>query len=318
MIRSPRICLLFLSAGLFVMPFTSALADDHGEAADAATAADTQEAPDDAADSGADVAQTATEEAAESVDSTIRTGDAAESEEAETSEAAPPVDDGFANDTERLSYAIGLDIGGSFRSQGIEITPSLMGEAIAAAYTEGEPRMTEDQAISVLRNFQARMQQKMIEEQRQAQQTMADDNIKAGEAFFAENKDKEGVKVTESGLQYLVNEMGDGATAGPTDLVTVHYRGTLIDGTVFDSSYDRGEPATFQANGVIPGFSEGLQLMPVGSQGVLYIPGELAYGMNPPPRSPITPMSPLIFEVEILAVEAAAAAEEEELPPLAD
>jgi len=126
-------------------------------------------------------------------------------------------------------------------------------------------------------------------------------NAAEGEAFLAENASKEGVSVTESGLQYEVLREGDGASPGPEDQVTIHYKGTLLDGTQFDSSYDRGEPATFSTSGVIPGFSEGLQLMTVGSQYRFFIPSELGYGANGSGRV-IGPNATLIFEVELLEI----------------
>ncbi|MEO1235701.1 MAG: FKBP-type peptidyl-prolyl cis-trans isomerase [Planctomycetota bacterium] len=246
--------------------------------------------------------------------------EAATAEETSGGETAEGEGDGFASDLERISYAIGLDIGGSFRTQDIEIDPELMAEALAAAYRAEEVRMTDEQAVAAIQSFQIAMQQKQFEAQMKAQEEAVAANTAASETFFAENKDKEGVQVTESGLQYLVTEAGDGDKAGPADSVTVHYRGKLLDGTVFDSSYDRGEPATFPIAGVIPGFAEGLQLMPAGSKGTLFIPGELAYGPNPPPGSPITPMAALVFDVEVIEVVSPPEAEPDpsELPALGD
>lgn len=127
-------------------------------------------------------------------------------------------------------------------------------------------------------------------------------NRAEGEAFLAENAARDGIVVRESGLQYEVIEEGDGASPTAEDTVTVHYRGTLIDGTQFDSSYDHGEPATFALRRVIPGWTEGVALMKVGARYRFFIPGDLAYGPQPPPGSEIGPNATLIFEVELLAV----------------
>jgi FKBP-type peptidyl-prolyl cis-trans isomerase len=129
----------------------------------------------------------------------------------------------------------------------------------------------------------------------------AEENAARGAEFLSENAEKEGVQVTESGLQYEVLREGEGPTPEATDQVSIHYQGTLMDGTQFDSSYDRGEPAVFAVNGVIPGFSEGLQLMPVGSQYRFYIPSELGYGPQGSGGA-IGPNSTLIFEVELLDI----------------
>jgi len=134
------------------------------------------------------------------------------------------------------------------------------------------------------------------------QQQDAQTNQEEGEAFLAENRNKEGVQETESGLQYKVLEEGSGDSPVATDTVTVHYEGTLIDGTVFDSSYERGEPATFPLDGVISGWTEGLQLMKEGATYRFFIPADLGYGMNVRPGSPIGPNETLIFKVELLEV----------------
>jgi FKBP-type peptidyl-prolyl cis-trans isomerase FkpA len=126
-----------------------------------------------------------------------------------------------------------------------------------------------------------------------------------GESFLAENAKKKGINVTETGLQYQHDTEGTGENPGPTDKVTVHYKGTLLDGTEFDSSYKRGEPISFPLNGVIPGWTEGLQLMKVGGKTTFYIPQDLAYGARPNPGGPIPPYAALIFEVELLGIEAA-------------
>ncbi|MEM9881819.1 MAG: FKBP-type peptidyl-prolyl cis-trans isomerase [Planctomycetota bacterium] len=239
----------------------------------------------------------------------------------ETAEAVEPAaeatpDDGFANDVDRVSYAIGRDIGTNFSSQNIEVNVDVMVEALRASYAGEETRMTDEQAMSAIQTFQQQMQMKQMEAMMKQQEEALAKNTEEAELFLAANKDKEGVQVTESGLQYVISEQGDGETPGPEDRVTVHYKGSLIDGTVFDSSYDRGEPATFPVGGVIPGFAEGLQLMPVGSKGKLFIPGDIAYGMQGGPGGP---NATLIFDVEVLGVESPEpAAAGDELPALGD
>ncbi|MCB1589512.1 MAG: FKBP-type peptidyl-prolyl cis-trans isomerase, partial [Xanthomonadales bacterium] len=142
--------------------------------------------------------------------------------------------------------------------------------------------------------------QMMTEKQGERLKKMAEENKSKGAAFLAENKGKSGIKTTESGLQYQVLRQGNGAKPDANDRVKVHYLGTLIDGTKFDSSYDRETPAEFPLNGVIAGWTEGLQLMPVGSKYKLFIPGDLGYGENG--SGPIPPNSTLIFEVELLEI----------------
>jgi len=146
--------------------------------------------------------------------------------------------------------------------------------------------------------FQKEMQAKMVAEM----QALAAKNKAAGEAFLAENAKKEGVVVTDSGLQYKIIEEGEGPSPGPSDMATVNYRGTLIDGTQFDSSYDRGQPATFPVGGVIAGWTEALQLMKPGAKWQLFIPADLAYGERGAGKD-IGPNSTLVFDVELLSVE---------------
>lgn len=198
---------------------------------------------------------------------------------------------------ERLSYTIGMDIGGSLAEQNIDLDLDLLVEALRASYNGEETRLTEEEALAERDAFMQRRQQQMQAEREEE----AVINLEKGEAFLAENADREGVTVTESGLQYRVIEEGEGASPTAEDRVTVHYRGTLIDGTVFDSSYDRGEPATFALNQVIPGWTEGVQLMKEGAKYEFFVPAELAYGEQGRP-GPIGPNSTLIFEVELLEI----------------
>lgn len=198
---------------------------------------------------------------------------------------------------ERLSYTVGMDIGQSLAEQDMDIDIELLIEALRASFLGEETRLTEEEALAERDAFMQRRQQEM----EQIQQQKAVRNLEAGQAFLAQNRGAEGVTETESGLQYRVLEEGSGSSPEATDQVTVHYRGTLIDGTEFDSSYARGEPATFALNQVIPGWTEGVQLMQEGAKYEFFIPAELAYGEQGRP-GPIGPNSTLIFEVELIEV----------------
>lgn len=199
---------------------------------------------------------------------------------------------------ERLSYTIGMDIGQSLSEQGMELDIDLLVEALRASYAGEETRLTQEEALAERDAFMQRRQQEM-EQQRGVE---AERNLEQGEAFLAQNRDNPDVQETPSGLQYRVIEEGDGASPEATDQVTVHYVGTLIDGVEFDSSRARGEPATFALNQVIPGWTEGVQLMQEGAIYEFFIPADLAYGEQGRP-GPIGPNSTLIFEVELLEVE---------------
>lgn len=295
MTRFSKTCLFVLTAGVIVGPWSLAHAEDAGEMVEVVgEAADNAiEATDQVVEK---VIEAATEDAPEMMEKT---------------------DDGFANDVDRLSYAIGMDIGGSFQAQDIEINAEVLAQALKTTYTGGESRMSEEQALAAIQKFQETMQMKQMEAAVMEQEAAAAANNAASAAFFAENKTQEGVQETESGLQYVITEQGDGPLPGPNDDVTVHYKGQLLDGEVFDSSYDRGEPATFPISGVIPGFGEGLQLMPVGSKGTLFIPGDIAYGLRGGPGGA---NATLIFDVEIIATESpeSAPADRTQLPALGD
>ncbi|KAB1064545.1 FKBP-type peptidyl-prolyl cis-trans isomerase [Salibacter halophilus] len=200
-----------------------------------------------------------------------------------------------ANDS--VSYALGVNVASSMEQQGLD---EINGEALSAAIkaiNSGDSTkilMNNGEAMQFLQTYFAEMQEKKRKEEGSANKTK-------GQKFLEENKGKEGVEVTESGLQYKVIEMGDGKKPGMNDMVRVHYKGTLIDGSTFDSSYKRGEPAQFPVNGVIAGWTEALQLMPVGSKWELYIPYNLAYGEKGAGQQ-IPPYSTLIFEVELLEI----------------
>lgn len=200
---------------------------------------------------------------------------------------------------DRISYALGLSMGNNFRASGIsELNVQDFADGVAAVFYGATPKMTYDEAKAEIQNFFAELEKK----QRAAAEEAGKQNKEAGEAFLAENGKRVEVKTTPSGLQYEVLTEGDGPMPVATDQVEVHYTGKLIDGTVFDSSVDRGVPATFGVTQVIPGWVEALQLMKAGSKWRLFIPSNLAYGPNGAPGSPIGPNSTLIFDVELLKV----------------
>lgn len=200
-----------------------------------------------------------------------------------------------------LSYSIGMSLANFYKQQGItNINTTVLNRAINDI-NAGKPILTEEQMTACVNNFMQQKQQQRMEESRKANAGIIETNHKAGEAFLAANKTKPGVVTTASGLQYQVIKEGTGPKPTASDKVKVHYHGTLLDGTVFDSSVDRGEPIEFPLTNVIQGWVEALQLMPVGSKWKLFIPANLAYGdaqMGPK----ITPGSTLVFEVELLGI----------------
>ena len=201
---------------------------------------------------------------------------------------------------ERISYTIGLNIGRDFANQDMDIDPDLVMIGIQDALAGKEPRLSEEEMMAEIQAFQQEMQAKAQAKFAQ----MAEENRAEGEAFLAANAEQEGVIVTDSGLQYKVIEEGEGESPAQSDTVTVHYTGTLIDGTKFDSSVDRGEPATFPVGGVIPGWTEALQLMKPGAKYQLFIPAELAYGERGAGQD-IGPNETLVFDVELISVKPA-------------
>jgi FKBP-type peptidyl-prolyl cis-trans isomerase FkpA/FKBP-type peptidyl-prolyl cis-trans isomerase FklB len=201
-------------------------------------------------------------------------------------------------DQEKASYAIGTQIGKSLKMQNADVAVPALVQGINDSLDGKDLKLKPEEMQGAL--------QKMQEGAMKKAQEVAEKNLKAGDEWLAKNKDKPGVKTTESGLQYEVVKEGDGATPKDTDQVKVHYTGTLITGEKFDSSRDRGQPVEFPVNGVIPGWTEALKLMKVGSQYKLAIPAKLAYG--PQGRPGIPPNSTLLFDVELIDVKPAAAA----------
>lgn len=202
------------------------------------------------------------------------------------------------NNLDRISYALGLSMGNNFRASGIKtINVQDFADGVAAVFDGLAPKMSYDEAKEEIRAYFEAMQK----EQEAAAAKMAEANAKAGESFLVENGKRAQVHTLPSGLQYEVLKEGDGAMPTKDDQVEVHYTGKLIDGTVFDSSVDRGVPATFGVTQVIPGWVEALQLMKAGSQWRLYIPSALAYGTQGAGNI-IGPNQTLIFDVELLKV----------------
>ena len=196
---------------------------------------------------------------------------------------------------DRLSYIVGANLGRQLAADGLEVNMDKIVEGIQDMLDGKDMRLTQDVVQSTMQELQTVVQEK--------QAAQAEVNKQKGEAFLAENGQKDGVVTLDNGLQYKIIAEGSGNKPSATDTVSVHYTGTLVDGTKFDSSRDRGAPATFGVGQVIPGWTQVLQLMPVGSRWEVYIPAELGYGMQAPPGSKIGPNSTLIFDVELLGIQ---------------
>ncbi len=197
----------------------------------------------------------------------------------------------------KLSYALGLNLSDQLKKQqGMTIDIDVFVQGFKDGYSGESPLLSSDEAIKIL----IEIEQEQRAQQMAEKNKMAAENKKSGEAFLAKNSKKEGVVTLDSGLQYKVIKAGDGQKPQKTDSVVCHYRGTLLDGTEFDSSYSRGEPAQFRVDQLIPGWTEALQLMPAGSKWELYIPSYLAYGTRQ--AGQISPNSTLIFELELLEI----------------
>ncbi|MDA8077638.1 MAG: FKBP-type peptidyl-prolyl cis-trans isomerase [Nitrospiraceae bacterium] len=207
----------------------------------------------------------------------------------------------LSSQKDKASYVLGTDVGNTLKRQGIEVDLEIFIKGIRDAVQGSKPLLSEEETKEVIMAFR----QDMLAKQAEQRKKLGEKNKKDGEAFLAENKKKEGVKTLPSGLQYKVISEGAGKMPKLTDTATVNYRGTLIDGTEFDSSYKRGQPATFPVNGVIPGWTEALQLMKEGSKWELFIPADLAYG-DKGAGNVIGPDAVLIFQVELISVESKA------------
>jgi len=212
---------------------------------------------------------------------------------------------------DKTSYAIGLNVGkglaGNLKQQSVEVDQAILLRGIKDALADGKMLLTDDEAKAILTQLQTEMRAKQQEKMKVEQEKMkvaAEVNKKEGAEFLEANKAKEGIVVLPSGLQYKILTAGTGPKPAATDTVSCNYRGTLLNGTEFDSSYKRGQPTSFPVTGVIKGWTEALQLMPVGSKWQLFIPSDLAYGdRGADPRSGIGPGATLIFEVELLSIQ---------------
>ncbi len=200
---------------------------------------------------------------------------------------------------DKASYAIGLNIGKSMHKDSVDVDTSILLRGLKDGLAGAKPLMTDDEARAAMVTLQTDLRKK----QEEKMLVQGDANKKEGEAFLAENKTKDGVVTLPSGLQYKILTEGAGPKPTATDTVVCNYKGTLIDNTEFDSSYKHGQPATFPVSGVIKGWTEALQLMPVGSKWQLFIPSELAYGARGGPGGGIGPNATLVFEVELMSIQ---------------
>ena len=198
----------------------------------------------------------------------------------------------ITTDKAKVSYTIGQQIGKQLKQSGFEIDPAIIAASIGDVLTGKESRLKPEEMQAAMMKVQQEQSQKAASEGKA--------NKEKGDKFLADNKSKPGIKTTASGLQHEIITEGKGASPKATSTVKVHYKGTLMDGTKFDSSYDRGQPTEFPLNRVIKGWTEGIQLMKVGGKSKFYIPSDLAYGENSPPGIPSN--SVLIFEVELLEI----------------
>jgi FKBP-type peptidyl-prolyl cis-trans isomerase len=215
-----------------------------------------------------------------------------------SSTAGSPNASPLTTQKDKVSYAIGMNIGNNLHRQSLDVDPKLLQKGLEDAMSGGKTLLSEDEARATLTQLQGEMREKQQAKMQQAGEA----NKKEGDAFLAANKTKEGVVALPSGLQYKILTPGTGPKPAAGDSVACNYRGTLIDGKEFDSSYKRGQPATFPVAGVIKGWTEALQLMPVGSKWQLFVPSDLAYadrGSGPD----IGPNATLIFEVELLSIQ---------------
>lgn len=211
---------------------------------------------------------------------------------------------------DKISYAIGADLGKKLKTSSIDVDPNILTRALKDTLTGAKVDMTDDEIRATLTDLTKDLQQKQVAAAKEA----SEKNRKAGEEFLAANKSKEGVMALPDGLQYKILTPGNGPKPTASDTVVCNYKGTLIDGKEFDSSYKRGQPATFPVSGVIKGWTEALQMMPVGSKWQLFIPPDLAYG-DRQAGADITPGSTLVFEVELMSIQPKTAAAPEGATP---
>jgi FKBP-type peptidyl-prolyl cis-trans isomerase FklB len=217
-----------------------------------------------------------------------------QNEKTETSKAPQTL----TTQKDKVSYSIGMDIGTTIKQQGFDVDPALVALGMNHAFGNATTLLTPEQAKEVLAQWQQDLMQKRVE----AIKKQAEENAAAGKAFLEANAKKEGVVTLDSGLQYKILEEGNGTRPAVDDIVTVHYKGTLTNGTEFDSTYSRNQPATFPVNGVIKGWTEALQKMKTGGHWMLYIPANLAYGERQ--AGPVIgPNSTLVFDVTLLSIQ---------------
>lgn len=210
----------------------------------------------------------------------------------------------FETEDQKISYIIGMNMGDNLNKQDLTLHPELVAQGIKDVLSGAELKISQEEIATTMQSFQKKIMEKRQQEmaaQEAERSAQSEKNKQEGETFLTTNAEVEGVVTTESGLQYKVVNEGNGTKPQANDTVTVHYRGTLIDGTEFDSSYTRGQPATFAVNAVIPGWVEALQLMSEGAKWELYIPSDLAYGPGGTGGA-IGPNATLIFEVELLKI----------------
>jgi len=216
---------------------------------------------------------------------------------AKTPAAAAPAA-AFKTKKEKVSYAIGMEMGKGVKVQGIDVDPGILAQGLKDALTDAKPQMSDDELKQVISSLQQEMRQKQM----QMQETAAAENKMKGEAYLVANAKKDGVVVLPDGLQYKIVTAGDGKKPAETDTVMCNYKGTFIDGSEFDSSTQAGKPVPFEVKNVIPGFKEVLQLMPVGSKWQVFIPSSLAYGERGA-GNVIGPNSTLVFEIELVSIQ---------------
>ena len=215
---------------------------------------------------------------------------------------APAAAAGFKTQKEKVSYAIGMEMGKGVKSQGIDVDPAILAQGLRDAMSGAKPQMSEEELKQVITGLQAEMRQKQM----QAQEMAASENKAKGDAYLAENGKKDGVVTLPDGLQYKILTAGTGKKPAETDTVLCNYKGTFVDGAEFDSSAQAGKPVPFEVKNVIPGFKEVLQMMPTGSKWQVVVPSNLGYGERGA-GGVIGPNSTLVFEIELVSIQAAPA-----------